>query len=100
MALSVVPTALPETQLTETDWFTWSAAKEMTETLSSLECDIDSFPGFADDENSSSLEKSADLMVQSLILRKAKNKINSDTPFPGKQKKHLNTVDSIAQSLP
>ena len=48
----------------------------MTETLSSLECDIDSFPGFADDENSSSLEKLAELMVQSLILRKAKNKIN------------------------
>ena len=48
----------------------------MTEALSSLECDIDSFPGFADDENSNSLEKLAELMVQSLILRKAKNKIN------------------------
>ena len=89
MALWVVPTALPEIQLTETGWFTWSAAKEITETLSSLECDIDSFPGFADDENSSSFEKLAELMVQSLILRKAKNKINSDTPFPRKQKKSI-----------
>lgn len=39
----------------EASWFTWLDAKEITAALSSADCDITSFPRFADDENWNSL---------------------------------------------